>query len=826
MPSAQDISPENASTSTCGESRVLKSVVTGCGGAWVAFIAILIVNLFLYGRSLNSYFFADDYVHISWLYKVFSGHPELVWQNFWSNWMEAEGTYFYRPLISLTLVSDYLLAGAQPLVFHLSNLIYHASGAFYLFLLVNRLLPGFSVTDRFICSLSTALLFTSNPLHPEVVSWVIGRVDSVCVMFFLAACWLYVVFRQEKKSRYLFLAALAFTLSLLSKEMAIVLPPVLFFAELILLGSNEESYGKRLAGALRKTLCFWVLLVLYLGGRYCVLGTVFGGYSGSLGPELAGDFYQRWWKSGSLFKLFFPFNALAVSNQPLFVKLFAIAYAVAAAGFLIKVAVFRKAGTVFPLICFSGLFFVLSLLPLYQVFNLNDTLMCSRFVYLATAPLSMLLALLIYTPGFMDNGVSSSGVAEEPVYQDSGRRAGAGKSKSRAIVVAQALICAGLIVLFSSAAWKNNLPWSHAAAHIKAFRQAIENTAKRAGEGKIILLNIPQEVEGAHVLYNAAMLSVLLSPPLTVPGFAQKVITFEPVSYGDASLINVSRLKRLISSEKIAGIYYWSSPLKQLVPLQLKVEKPATLSLPVDFLPSDWQLLGDNKLSCLYVVSPPLSLNPLAIDELRVTMTVGKFAEAVQTPVIKLLWSGDTAPENSELQQPLLADGREHTYLFSLSEYKPWIASSRVTRLAFQIPFTREVQVQDSSCPIRITNVVLDNIDSRSIKLILDDALEGKDGIFQLFEPRRFLYDAGSVKGLSSCRLEVSPCNVWFEHATHTFRDKQEASQHLLLRDLKVLKGSFLLEPSAFPGSGFYSVRVLGDGSCYASDPIYLQVTK
>lgn len=821
--SAQNINTESTSTTVSSDNGAVRKAISGSWGGFIALIVILTVNFLLYSRSLNGYFFADDYVHVSWLYKVFSGQPELIWQNFSSNWMQAQGTQFYRPLISLTLVLDYLLAGAHPFVFHFTNLIYHACGAFFLFLLTGRLLSGFSLPDRFICALTAALLFVSSPLHPEVVSWIIGRVDSVCTMFFLASCWLYVLNRQENRKGCLFSAGMVFILSLLSKEMAIMLPPVLFFAELVVLGGENVSFGTRFVAAIKNTLLFWVLLGCYLGWRFFVLGTVFGGYGGSLGPELAGDFYQRWWKSGSLFRLFFPLNAIAIPQPTAFVKLFAASYVIALTGFIIKACMFKEIRKTLPFVCFFAIFFFLSLLPLYQVFNLNSTLMCSRFVYLATAPFSVLLALLIYTPGFT-GAISGAASREGESTSSSGIKKPSGNAL--AIVIGQLILSVCVITLFALAAWKNNLPWSHASTHVKMFRAQLENAARSANGGKIVILNIPQEVEGAHVLYNAAMLSVLLSPPLTVPGFAKEVITFEPVSYGEQSLINISRLKRLLNTEKIAGVYYWSSSMKRLVMIRPEAGEPTSLSLPVDSLSVDWKGLGDCDLSCLHVVSPPLSLNPLAVDELRITLAVDTIGQDVRTPVLKLLWSGDTAPADCVLQQPLQADGKEHTYLFSLSEYKPWIASSRITGLNFQIPLTKQVQAKNIKCPIRITAVELDNISSRSIELKLDDAIEGIDGIFQLFEPRQFIYDGSKVKNLLDCSVEISQCNTWFEHATHTFRDKQEAAQHLLLRKLKAPKGNFVLEPSMFPSSGFYSVRVIGDGKCYASDPIYLQVTR
>ncbi|HMX46537.1 MAG TPA: hypothetical protein PK671_25385, partial [Candidatus Obscuribacter sp.] len=96
-----------------------------CSGLWGNLLGpglIIVTNLLLFHRSLRGYFLADDFVHIDYLNRVMQGNYLELLKNFTGNWMQAEGTTFYRPLISITLAADYLFSGANPLGYHISNL--------------------------------------------------------------------------------------------------------------------------------------------------------------------------------------------------------------------------------------------------------------------------------------------------------------------------------------------------------------------------------------------------------------------------------------------------------------------------------------------------------------------------------------------------------------------------------------------------------------------------------------------------------------------------------------------------------------------------------
>ena len=63
----------------------------------------LILNAICFARSLKGYFLADDFVHIAYLHQALNGHMSSILENFWGNWMQTQGTCFYRPLITCGL---------------------------------------------------------------------------------------------------------------------------------------------------------------------------------------------------------------------------------------------------------------------------------------------------------------------------------------------------------------------------------------------------------------------------------------------------------------------------------------------------------------------------------------------------------------------------------------------------------------------------------------------------------------------------------------------------------------------------------------------------
>ncbi len=132
----------------------------------------------------------------------------------------------WHPLTWLSLLADRTLYGsAEPLGFHLTNLLLHIGSTLLLFLTFR------AWTGAVWRSALVAALFAVHPLHVESVAWVSDRKDVLSTFFWfltLAAYGWYV--RRPSVLRYL-MVVLAFVLGLLAKPMLVTLPCVLLLLD-------------------------------------------------------------------------------------------------------------------------------------------------------------------------------------------------------------------------------------------------------------------------------------------------------------------------------------------------------------------------------------------------------------------------------------------------------------------------------------------------------------------------------------------------------------------------------------------------------------------
>lgn len=126
----------------------------------------------------------------------------------------------YHPATTLSFILDYQLFGANPFGFRLHNLLLHLLNTLLAFVLIKRL------TRNSYISLFSTLIFALHPMHMESVIWISERKDVLYSFYFLLAAICYLYYRENKGNKYLILLIATFTLSLLSKAAAVVLPVI------------------------------------------------------------------------------------------------------------------------------------------------------------------------------------------------------------------------------------------------------------------------------------------------------------------------------------------------------------------------------------------------------------------------------------------------------------------------------------------------------------------------------------------------------------------------------------------------------------------------
>ncbi|MEW6518813.1 MAG: hypothetical protein AB1461_05320 [Thermodesulfobacteriota bacterium] len=138
--------------------------------------------------------------------------------------------YYYRPLLGLSFYSDQFLFDNHASIAHLENILFHLASTLLLFqILLNVTNRGESAKERDYIPLLFAAFFGLHPLTTEPVNWISGRTDLLAGFFVLSS---FLVFQQnnEKKLWRDLLAAFLFLCGLWSKEVAIGLLAVIFFA--------------------------------------------------------------------------------------------------------------------------------------------------------------------------------------------------------------------------------------------------------------------------------------------------------------------------------------------------------------------------------------------------------------------------------------------------------------------------------------------------------------------------------------------------------------------------------------------------------------------
>ncbi|MEZ4488133.1 MAG: hypothetical protein R3F51_11125 [Cyanobacteriota/Melainabacteria group bacterium] len=274
-------------------------------------LLIGLVVALAYGRSLGSYFLADDFGEIRYIYEIFQGDIGKLLSNFTGNYMQIPSMAVYRPWLLMSLSIDYAIWKTNAFGYYLTNIVHYYACALFIFLLLRRLTGYWGNLRSILASLSAALTFAACPLHCESVSWVVGRVDIVCLAFYLLGLLSVALFTESRNRRWLVLSLASFIMAICTKEMAIGLPVVASALAFLYAGTPEQQSAnliERFKKALPVISSFGAATVIYFIVRFLALGTLTGGYTGSIGASQLSSLLTRWTDKDSLLRILFPFN--------------------------------------------------------------------------------------------------------------------------------------------------------------------------------------------------------------------------------------------------------------------------------------------------------------------------------------------------------------------------------------------------------------------------------------------------------------------------------------------------------------------------------------
>ena len=132
-----------------------------------------------------------------------------------------QGGYYYRPTLSVSLLIDAQIGGANPWIYYLTSMVLHILASISLFLLLIEL--KFTRNS----SLFWSSLFVIHPLVTNAVAWIPARNDLFLGLFGILSLTFFIKYLNTDKIKYLLLHILNLYLVFSSKEIALFLPFVL-----------------------------------------------------------------------------------------------------------------------------------------------------------------------------------------------------------------------------------------------------------------------------------------------------------------------------------------------------------------------------------------------------------------------------------------------------------------------------------------------------------------------------------------------------------------------------------------------------------------------
>jgi len=184
-------------------------------------LLIIILGFTIYANSLDGKFIWDDEYLVeknifirNWsnLAKIFTSDPGA-----------GGGKVFhcYRPLWTLSHMTDYFIWGLDSRGYHFTNILLHILVALCIYRLIYIL-----YNDK-VFSLLTGLFFVVHPIHSETVNYISCRTDLLGSLFLLLSFIFYIKQLRSNSIKVYILMVLSYLLALLSRENSLILPVLL-----------------------------------------------------------------------------------------------------------------------------------------------------------------------------------------------------------------------------------------------------------------------------------------------------------------------------------------------------------------------------------------------------------------------------------------------------------------------------------------------------------------------------------------------------------------------------------------------------------------------
>ena len=222
----------------------------------VVFVLTIILSFLVFGNGISGEFVFDDVTVVQ--NRGDLTNPSNFFNLFISPYHQnTPKSGLFRPFTMATYSLNHNILGSSPAGFHVVNILIHALNSFLVFWLVIWFLKSRPV------AYVSSLLFLLHPIHTEAITSIVGRAELLA--FFWSLTTIYFFSKSNK-----ILSAVAFLFALMSKEVALMVLPVVFYIDIFFLNKNWRR-------AITSNLFFILPFIFYGFLRYLALGRYFSG---------------------------------------------------------------------------------------------------------------------------------------------------------------------------------------------------------------------------------------------------------------------------------------------------------------------------------------------------------------------------------------------------------------------------------------------------------------------------------------------------------------------------------------------------------------------
>jgi len=355
--------------------------------AWISPVIVALVTVAAFLPALRGEFlFWDDdknFLH-NQHYRGF-GSTHLGWM--WTTFLLGH----YIPLTWMSLGLDYLLWGMNPVGYHLTNVLLHATNAVLVYGVAYRILKRAGAKQPDMLPLSAAgaaLLFAVHPQRVESVAWVTERRDVLSGTFFsLAVLWyLRACDETSHHRRWYCLSVSSAACALLSKAMAVTLPAVLLILNIYPLRRLGGPRGWWTAGGRRVIRELVPYAVLAAASAVITLVAVRPTEQLRFGAKLAVSAYSV---AFSVWKTLVPMDLSPLYPRPPTIAPFALVYVASGAAVLAATALAWRCRDRYPGCLAAWSAFVVLIFPMLGVVQNGSQITADRFTYFAAPALAI-----------------------------------------------------------------------------------------------------------------------------------------------------------------------------------------------------------------------------------------------------------------------------------------------------------------------------------------------------------------------------------------------------------------------------------------------------